>query len=44
MAQAFSNSQFKGYDFSREAIANAQTEAQQLELTIVISTRDRYKN
>ncbi len=33
MAQVFPNSQFKGYDFSREAIANAQTEAQQLKLT-----------
>ena len=33
MAQVFSNSQFKGYDFSPEGISNAQAEAQQLELT-----------
>ncbi len=33
MAKTFPNSQFTGYDFSPEAIFNARTEAQQLEIT-----------
>ena len=33
MAKLFPHSKFKGYDFSEEAIANAQTEASQLGLT-----------
>ena len=33
MAKIFPNSRFKGYDFSPEAIAKAQTEANQLSLT-----------
>ncbi|MEM8674454.1 MAG: class I SAM-dependent methyltransferase [Cyanobacteria bacterium P01_G01_bin.67] len=35
MAKTFPNSQFKGYDFSPEAISNARTEAQQRELSNV---------